>query len=56
MSYSIRLREEAEQDIEEAASWYESQRVGLGGAFLDSVLEMLTSIEIEPSTEFMAIG
>ena len=50
MSYAIRLREEAELDLEEAASWYESQRPGLGGDFLDTVLEVLTSIEQSPMT------
>jgi len=32
----IRLRTEAENDIYEAASWYESQRLGLGHDFLDA--------------------
>ena len=48
MNYTIRLREEAELDLEEAASWYESQRPGLGRDFLDTVLEMLDSIEQRP--------
>lgn len=48
MTYNIRLREEAELDLEEAASWYEPQRPGLGNDFLDTVLEMLSSIEKSP--------
>lgn len=48
MTYTIRLREEAEIDLEEAASWYESQRQGLGHDFLDTVLDMLGSIEQSP--------
>jgi plasmid stabilization system protein ParE len=48
MSYTIRLREEAEVDLEEAASWYESQRQGLGRDFLDTVLETLDLIEQSP--------
>lgn len=48
MSYTIRLRDEAELDLEDAASWYESQMPELGGEFLDTVLEMLTSIEQSP--------
>lgn len=50
MTYTIRLREEAEFDLEEAASWYELQRLGLGHEFLDIVLEMLSSIEQSPLT------
>jgi toxin ParE1/3/4 len=48
MTYTVRLREEAERDLEEAASWYESQRTGLGHDFLDTVLEMTYSIEQNP--------
>jgi hypothetical protein len=48
MTYTIRLRDEAELDLGDAASWYESQIPGLGGEFLDTVLEMLTSIEQSP--------
>ena len=38
MNFPVRLREEAELDLAEAATWYESQRSGLGNEFLDSVL------------------
>ena len=48
MTYAIRLREEAEFDLEEASSWYESQRPGLGHDFLDTVLETLSLIEQSP--------
>lgn len=48
MTYTIRLREEAEFDIKEAASWYESQKLGLGHEFLDIVLDELDSIEQSP--------
>ncbi|WP_370552015.1 type II toxin-antitoxin system RelE/ParE family toxin [Haliea sp. E1-2-M8] len=44
----IRLREEAEVDLEDAASWYESQRSGLGRDFLDTVLQALELIEQSP--------
>lgn len=50
MTYHLRLREEAELDLEEAASWYESQMPGLGNDFLDTVLEMLNSIEKRPTS------
>ncbi len=50
MIYAVRLREEAEFDLEDAASWYESQKAGLGSEFLDTVLEMLNSIEQSPTS------
>ena len=37
MTRQVRLRPEAEVDLEEAASWYEAQQPGLGNAFLDEV-------------------
>ena len=37
MIYKVRIRPEAEKDLEEAAIWYESQREGLGDLFLDEV-------------------
>lgn len=44
MSYFIRIRPEAERDLEKAFSWYEEQRPGLGREFvaeLDKVYERL---------------
>ena len=48
MSYAIRLREEAEADLDEAASWYEDRRNGLGTEFLDAVARILTGISANP--------
>jgi len=48
MTYSVRLREEAEHDLDEAAFWYESQMPGLGHDFLDSVEQSLNSVEQKP--------
>ena len=48
MTYTVRLREEAELDLEDAAFWYESQRSGLGQDFLDTVLKALELIEQNP--------
>ena len=39
----IRLRPEAEQDLADAAAWYEEQQPGLGHEFLDEVEAMLSS-------------
>jgi plasmid stabilization system protein ParE len=50
MNFPVRLREEAELDLAEAATWYESQRSGLGNEFLDSVLEAFDHICGNPET------
>ena len=52
MSKPVRLDQEAEEELEAAHEWYESQRVGLGGEFLDSVQEVL--LRIEDSTDLGA--
>jgi len=48
LTHEVRLRPEAEQDLADAAAWYEEQRQGLGHEFLDEVLMMLSSIEETP--------
>jgi toxin ParE1/3/4 len=47
--HEIRLRPEAEKDIEDAAFWYENQREGLGSQFLDEILHTLKSVTQQPS-------
>lgn len=49
MMLPVRLRSEAEQDIEEAAHWYEQQREDLGQEFIDEVLRTLRSVAEQPS-------
>lgn len=44
----LRVRPEAERDIEDAAGWYEQQRPGLGQAFLDEVLQSLRQAAEQP--------
>src|SRR5438128_1929319 len=44
MSHRLIIRPEAEADIDEAASWYEEQREGLGDEFLRAVDECLARI------------
>ena len=44
----IRLRPEAEQDLDEAAIWYDKQQPGLGQRFLDEVLATFVSIAEMP--------
>ena len=38
MTLSVYIRPEAEQDLLEAASWYEKQLAGLGNEFLDEIM------------------
>lgn len=48
MSTDIRLLPEAEQDLFEAATWYEQQRLDLGQRFLDEVVSALAAIAENP--------
>lgn len=48
MIFEIRVRPEAENDIEEAAFWYESQIVGLGHDFINIVSEAFEKISQQP--------
>ena len=48
MNRTVRLREEADQDLASAASWYEQQRVGLGHEFLDDALSVFRLVAERP--------
>lgn len=48
MTVEVRLRPEAEQDLLEAALWYETNEPGLGGQFLDQVQATLRAIAEQP--------
>jgi toxin ParE1/3/4 len=48
MTFDVRLRPEAEQDLAEQARWYEDQVSGLGDRFLDEVLAAFSSIAESP--------
>ncbi len=48
MSYQLTYRIEAEQDLKEAANWYEKQSNGLGFDFLDEVEKKGNIIETNP--------
>jgi plasmid stabilization system protein ParE len=50
MTYRVRLRDEAERDLADAASWYERQRTRLGHEFLDDVQSLLDRIAEQPLT------
>lgn len=48
MKYTVQLREEAELDLSDAATWYELQQIGLGHQFLGNVSSLLHSIPEHP--------
>jgi plasmid stabilization system protein ParE len=48
MTLEVRLRPEAEQDLSEAANWYEEQLAGLGNQFLDEAVVAFSSIAESP--------
>ena len=48
MIHDVLLRPEAEQDLSDAAGWYEKQRPGMGHEFLDEVLEIFSVIAEAP--------
>ena len=49
MTYRLRVRREAKTDIREAARWYESQRAGLGRAFVQQIDTLLDRVRLNPS-------
>jgi hypothetical protein len=48
MIKELRLRDEAEADLEEASVWYQQQRRGLGDDFLNEVVSLLRSVQQNP--------
>ena len=48
MTFEVRLRPEAEQDLSDAASWYEERQSGLGHRFLDEILTTFVSLAETP--------
>ena len=48
MTFEVRLRPETEQDLLDAAVWYEERLAGLGPQFLDEALAAFTSIAETP--------
>ena len=48
MNQPIQVRPEAEDDLAEAALWYEAQRLGLGRRFLDEVEAVFAAIAERP--------
>jgi len=48
MTLEVRLRPEAEDDLFEAAVWYEAQQLGLGHRFLDAAAATISKISTFP--------
>ncbi len=48
MTYRLVLQPEAEADLSEAYRWYEDQRPGLGGEFIESVEAVFERIRQTP--------
>ena len=48
MNWKVVARPQAEDDIIEAADWYDSQRAGLGDEFIEEVLAVFDALEINP--------
>ena len=46
----VTLRPAAEEDLDDAAQWYESHSSGLGGEFLDEVQRVIGLIEDNPQS------
>ena len=42
------LRREAQKELQSASAWYEEQRGGLGGKFLDDFLSTVETMESDP--------
>jgi plasmid stabilization system protein ParE len=56
VTVEVRLRPEAEQDLAEAARWYEEQRPGLGQEFLDEALATFSAIAEKPLASAVVYG
>jgi len=48
MSLELRIRPEAERDLEDAAEWYEKQLPGLGQDFLAEIYQCMKRIVEQP--------
>lgn len=48
MSWRVVLRREVEQDVAEAAVWYEARQRGLGSAFTEEIIVIWDELAINP--------
>ncbi|HSH92647.1 MAG TPA: type II toxin-antitoxin system RelE/ParE family toxin [Roseimicrobium sp.] len=48
MSWKVQLNPEVEQDVTNAAAWYESRQPGLGSQFTDEIIRILELLADNP--------
>ncbi len=48
MKWKVVARPQAEDDVIEAADWYDNQRAGLGDEFVEEVLAVFGALEVNP--------
>src|ERR1051325_1161 len=48
MKWKVVARPEAEDNVLDAANWYNSQRTGLGDEFVEEVLTVFDALETDP--------
>ena len=48
MNFTVFFKLEAQIDLEEAAVWYEEQRIGLGKEFIEAVLNEVERLKFYP--------
>ncbi|MBD2415889.1 recombinase [Nostoc calcicola FACHB-389] len=56
MNYVLVFRPEVREELDEAYSWYESQKPGLGDEFLDCVDETVNRISQMPESYVIVYG
>jgi hypothetical protein len=54
MSWRVIVRPEIEQDLTEAANWYDSREEGLGDRFIAEVMEVVEALERNPCSKAAA--
>ncbi len=48
MSWQVEFRPEVREDVAEAARWYEAREPGLGGQFVDEIIEVWEALASIP--------
>ncbi len=48
MSWRVVVRPEVEQDVAEAARWYDCQQAGLGRDFREAVMQVFDALAVNP--------
>jgi plasmid stabilization system protein ParE len=48
MKWQVVAQPQAEDDVKQAARWYESQRLGLGNEFIEEILTVFDSLTENP--------